>query len=162
MNELKIKAWIREWLILSIAVIFATWALSGIRSNGDVFSLMLVAALISFLNAFLRPLMLLISLPFIIATAGLGMIFVLWIINSFFLYFASGIFKNFQVDSFATAMLGALFISGAQLVLNMIFGVKPRGLLNSGFGENAAGTRRPPPARRQRRKEKDDGDVIDI
>ena len=165
MNEQKFYAWVREWLILTAAIVFATWALAGIRAD-NLLSLMSVAAVISLLNAFMRPVLLLFSLPFIVATFGLGMIFVLWIINSFFLYFASGLFSSFHVASFGTAMLGALFISGAQLVLNIIFGVKPRNPLRTGFGNGQspnAGTPPPQAPRAPKRKPREnDDDVIDI
>lgn len=87
------------------------------------------------------------------------MIFVLWMINSFFLYLAGALFRDFHVASFATAMLGALFISAAQFCLNAIFGIPRRPIRVSGAGT-------PPPAAREaprsRRHREDDEDAIDI
>lgn len=156
MDKQKISAWVRDWLVLSAAVMFAAWALEGI-SCGNVPTLLLVAATISLLNAFLRPMLLLVSLPFLIATMGLGMIFVLWMINSWFLYLAGALFRDFHVASFGTAMVGALFISAAQFALNALFGI-PRKKISIGGNEPPP----PPPPSRSRRREDDDGDVIDI
>lgn len=159
MNEQKISAWMREWLVLSAAVLFATWALAGI-SCSNLLTLLLVAAVISLLNTFLRPLLILISMPFLIATFGLGMILVLWLINSWFLYIAGNLFVGFHVASFGTAMVGALFISAAQFFLNAFFGIPNKKI-------KIAGTEAPPPPPppqpkpHSRRRENDD-DVIDI
>ena len=153
MDKQRNSAWVRDWLVLSAAVMFAAWALEGI-SCGTAPTLLLVAATISLLNAFLRPMLLLVSLPFLIATMGLGMIFVLWMINSWFLYLAGALFRDFHVASFGTAMVGALFISAAQFALNALFGI-PRKKISIGGNE-------PPPPPRSRRPEDDDGDAIDL
>lgn len=158
LNEKKISAWVRDWLVLAASVMFAAWALEGI-SCPNLPTLLLVAAAISLFNAFLRPLLLLISLPFLIATFGLGMILVLWLINSWFLYLAGALFRDFHVASFATAMLGAVFISAAQFCLNAIFGIPRKKItLSGGLG----GEPPPAPKPRSRRHREDDEGAIDI
>lgn len=149
------SAWIRDWLVLALAVMFAAWALDGI-SCSNLLTLLLVAAAISLFNSFLRPLLLLLSLPFLLATFGLGMILVLWLINSFFLYLAGTLFSGFHVASFGTAMIGAVFISVAQFCLNALFGI-PQKKIRIG-GNEPPPTPRPP---RSRRRENDE-DAIDI
>lgn len=156
MDRTQIPAWLRDWLVLSASVMFATWALAGISCDSPL-TLLLVAATISLLNSFLRPMLLLISLPFLIATMGLGMVLVLWMINSWFLYLAGTIFRDFHVASFGTAMIGAIFISGAQFCLNAIFGI-PRKKISLGGNEPPP----PPPPRPRSRRREDPDDVIDI
>lgn len=154
MDRTQFPAWVRDWLVLSAAVMFATWALDGISCSNPL-TLLLVAATISLLNTFLRPLLLLLSLPFLIATMGVGMILVLWMINSWFLYLAGALFRDFYVASFATAMCGAIFISAAQFCLNAIFGIPNK--------KNSVGGNEPPPSPRPRsRHREDDDDAIDI
>ncbi len=154
MDRNQLPAWLRDWLVLSASVMFATCALDGISCSSPL-TLLLVAATISLLNTFLRPLLLLISLPFLIATMGVGMILVLWLINSWFLYLAGTLFRDFHVASFATAMCGAIFISAAQFCLNAIFGI-PHKKISVGGNEPP-----PPPRSRSRHREDDDG-AIDI
>ncbi len=151
MNEKQIYSRVRDWLVLSASVMIAAWAL-GIP--GNLATLLLVAALISLLNSILRPVLLLISLPFLIATMGLGMIFVLWLINSFVFYVAWNVISPANV-TFASAMIGALFISGAQFCLNLIFGIPQKKITVNG------GNAMPPPKPRSRHRE-DDNDAIDI
>lgn len=179
MNKFQLSAWVRDWLVLSAAVMFATWATTGIACNRPL-TLMLVAATISLLNTFLRPLLLLLAFPFMVATFGLGAILVLWLINSFFLYFSGSLFADFHVAGFSSAMVGAIFISVAQFFLNLLFGIKRPGISifgagtsprNSGDTELPRGDtgRDPFPQQNSRsgtrsrtRREEDDGDVIDI
>lgn len=171
-SHFSVPAWIRDWLVLAASVLFAAWALAGISCE-NLLTLLLVAAAISLLNMFLKPLLLLISLPFLVATFGLGTVLVLWLINSFFLYFAGTLFDGFHVASFGSAMLGAICIAAVQYLLNLIFGIKTKSSLSvfgAGTDDEApqeqgdAESAFPPPPRaqtRSRRREADD-DVIDI
>ena len=155
MEQKQISFWVRDWLILSASVMIATWAL-GIP--GNLATLMLAAAVISLLNSFVRPMLLVLSLPFLIATMGLGMILVLWLINSVIFYLAWNIVSPANI-TFAAAMFGAVFGSAAQFFLNLIFGIPHKKISVS--GGNAAPP--PPPQTRQRsRRREDDHDVIDI
>ena len=154
MNEKQISSWVRDGLILSASVMIATWAL-GI--HGNLATLMLVAAVISLLNSILRPVLLLISLPFLIATMGLGMILVLWLINSFVFYVAWNVVSAANV-TFAAAMAGALFISAAQFCLNLVFGVPHKKISISRGNDNIP----PPQPRARSRHREDDSDAIDI
>ena len=153
MEQKQISFWIRDWLILSASVMIATWAL-GIP--GNIVTLMLTAAVISLLNSFVRPMLLVLSLPFLIATMGLGMILVLWLINSVIFYLAWNIVSPANI-TFAAAMLGAVFVSLAQFFLNSVFGI-PRKKISIGTG-NAEPPSQPKPRSRHR---EDDSDAIDI
>lgn len=155
MDAKNISAWVRDWLVLSASVMFAAWALDGISCN-NLATLLVVAAVISLLNAFVRPLLILLSVPFLIATFGLGAILILWVINSLILMLAGSLISGFHVASFGSAMGGALFIGIAQIFLNAAFGIKK--------GKIATHAETPPPAStpRQRRREENDDDVIDI
>lgn len=172
MNDRKLShspvpAWTRDWLVLAAAVLFAAWALAGI-SCANLLTLLLVAAVISLLNTFLKPLLLLASIPFLAATFGLGTVLVLWLINSFFLYFAGALFNGFHVASFGTAMLGAIFIGAAQFCLNLLFGIQKKRISFFGAGTGAqeeqgdAEDAFPPPHRQPRSRRESDDDVIDI
>lgn len=154
MNTKNFGAWVRDWLVLSASVMIAAWALDGISCD-SLPTLLLVAATISVLNAFLRPLLILLSLPFLIATMGLGAIFILWLINSTILYFAGSLISGFHVASFGSAMCGAIFIGITQILLNVIFGFPQR----QSFQANSQAETQPPPPRH---RENPDDDVIDI
>src|SRR6266850_2216448 len=73
--------------------------------------------ILGLLNTFLRPLMLLLSLPLLIVTLGLFTL----VINALLLLLVSGLLRpRFHVDSFGQALLGALVIALVSVALNSI------------------------------------------
>jgi putative membrane protein len=88
--------------------------------KGDWPALLMATLVLGILNTFLKPILVLLSLPLVIFTLGLFMI----IINAFLLYFVGSIFKSFQVESFSVAILGAIVISIISWFLNMLAGTR--------------------------------------
>ena len=128
----QLKEFVQRWLITTVAVLVATHVVSGIHY--DHWEGLLVATLLlGFLNAFLRPLLMLLSLPLLIVTLGLFTL----VINAVLLYFV-GQLKYFHVNSFRAAFWGALVISLVSLVLNSITGTGKSRI------EVRRGKRRPP------------------
>ena len=136
-----------RWGILALGVILATKIVPGIHYD-DGGTLVFVVLLLSFLNAILKPLLVLFTLPFILLTLGLGVI----VINALLFLFVGRLVQGFYVDSFWSALGGALIVS----ITNLVF---------SGFARRAATPppSPPPPAGSSRKsvREKSD-DVIDI
>jgi putative membrane protein len=118
-----------KWLILTLAVLLASYLLEGIRVSG-FFSAFLAAAMLGFLNVFFRPILLVLTLPVNILTLGLFT----FLINALILKMASGLIPGFDVQGFWTAVLGALLISAVNWLLNAVLGT---GL---GKGETGGGS----------------------
>jgi putative membrane protein len=78
--------------------------------------------LLSLFNVILKPLMVLFTLPFILLTLGLGMV----VINALLFLLVGRLVDGFQVDSFWSAVGGAVVVSVTNLVLSA-FTRKPRG-----------------------------------
>jgi putative membrane protein len=113
------------------------------QSNSD---LLIASLLLGLLNAFVRPILMLVALPLLIFTLGLFTL----VINALLLYFVGVLMHPyFQVDTFGFAFLGALIISIVSILLN----------LATGNTRNARFTIRngPPPPNK-----KSDDDVIDV
>jgi putative membrane protein len=108
-----------RWLVLTAAVLTASWLLDGIRVNG-IFPAILAAALLGILNAVLRPLLILLTLPLNILTLGLFT----FVINALMLMIVSAIIPGFDVRGFWTAVFGALIIGAASWLLNRFIGSK--------------------------------------
>jgi putative membrane protein len=106
-----------RWLVLTAAVLTASWLLEGIRVSG-VFPAILAAALLGILNAILRPLLILLTLPLNILTLGLFT----FVINALMLLIVSAIIPGFDVRGFWTAVFGALIIGAASWLLNRFVG----------------------------------------
>jgi len=115
----RLLRFLQSWLINTLAVALAALILRGhihCESNGV---LVLAALLLGILNAFVRPILMLIALPLLIFTLGLFT----FVINALLLYFVGFLLKpNFYVDSFGYAFLGALIISIVSIALNVLTG----------------------------------------
>jgi putative membrane protein len=96
-----------RWLMLTVAILAAAYFLDGIEITGGVFSAFFAAAILGILNALLRPILLLITLPLNILTLGLFT----FVINALMLMMASGVIAGFHVHGFWSAVFGSLIIS---------------------------------------------------
>lgn len=108
------KGLLLRWLIQTIAILVAAYVLKGIDVTGFVPALA-AAALLGILNAFVRPLLLLLTLPLNILSLGLFT----FVINAFLLKIASLVIEGFTVEGFWAALLGSLFISFVSALLNL-------------------------------------------
>ncbi len=114
----KMKSFLQRWLINTLAVLAATYIVPGIN-YGKPLDLFIAALVLGILNAILRPLLLLLSLPLLIFTLGLFTL----VINALLLLLVSKLLGTaFQVDGFGSAFLGALIISIVSIVLNSLTG----------------------------------------
>ena len=94
----------------------ASSIIHGIRYD-SVASLIGAALLLGILNAFLRPILLILSAPLILLTLGL---FIL-VVNGLMLFVVPGIVIGFHVDGFWSAFWGAIVISIVSWMLSAFF-----------------------------------------
>ena len=110
-------------LINAAALWVAIQLVDGIEHRGSWWSLLFVALVFGLLNASIRPLLKLLSLPIIILTLGLF----IFVINALMLLmtgWVSGLFNlGFYVDGFWDAFLGGLIVTFVSLVLSIFTGV---------------------------------------
>lgn len=103
-----------RFAITAAAVFLATSIVPGIEAK--TFSAGLAAVLVlSFLNAVVRPVLYLFSLPFIIMTLGLFMV----LVNALLLQIVAWLVKGFVVEGVWDSILGALIISLVSAILNL-------------------------------------------
>jgi putative membrane protein len=110
-----------RWAILALGVTLATKLGIGISCDSGT-TLLVVVVLLSLFNVILKPLMVLFTLPFILLTLGLGMV----VINALLFLLVGRLVDGFRVDSFWSAVGGAVVVSVTNLVLSA-FTRKPRG-----------------------------------
>jgi len=113
------KKFLQSWLINTIAVLIAAQIVHGIRYDSTA-GLIIATLLLGVLNAFLRPLLLLLSLPLVVVTLGLFIV----VINAVLLYWVGNLLRDFHVDTFRSAFWGALLISIITVVLNAVTGLR--------------------------------------
>jgi len=102
-----------RWLMLTAAILLAAYLVSGIEVHG-FWSAFLAAAILGILNAFFRPILLILTLPLNILTLGLFT----FVINAFLLKMVSGVISGFEVHGFWPAVLGSVVISIVSWVLS--------------------------------------------
>ena len=105
-----------RWLATTVAVMVAASIIHAIRYD-SVGSLIGAALLLGILNAFVRPVLLILSAPLILVTLG----FFILIINGLLLLFVPNIVTGFQVDNFASAFWGAIVIGIVSWILSAFF-----------------------------------------
>lgn len=95
-----------RWLMLTIAVWAAANVISGVRYD-DVQSLLAAALVLGLLNSLVKPLLVLLAMPFVVVTLGLFLLF----INAWLLMLSARLVKGFHVDGFWPAIGASLIIS---------------------------------------------------
>src|SRR5215467_10540687 len=105
-----------RWAATTIAVMVASSIIHGIRYD-SVAALIGAALLLGILNAFVRPILLILSAPLILLTLG----FFILIVNSLMLLIVPHIIWGFHVEGFWSAFWGAIVISVVSWLLSAFF-----------------------------------------
>ena len=143
---IELKEFLQRWAINTVAVLVATHIVPGIHYDTAT-GLLVATLLLGILNAFVRPVLMALSLPLLVLTLGLFTL----VINATLLYFVGSLVKTFHVETFGAALLGALIISIISIALGVLTGV-------GGSRIEIRRGRRPPP----RDPGGGDGPVIDV
>lgn len=106
---------ILRWIAFALIIMFAGWLIPGISVENFI-SAMIVTVVIALINAFIKPVILLLTLPINIVTLG---IFTL-IINALLFMFAAYLAPGIEVDGFLSALLGSILISIFSIGLSNI------------------------------------------
>ncbi|MHC1725164.1 MAG: phage holin family protein [Syntrophobacteraceae bacterium] len=110
-----------RWLLLTVAIILTSYMVDGIHVSG-FFSAFFAAAVLGILNAFIRPLLIVITLPINIFTLGLFT----FVINAMLLKIVSALAPGFDVYGFWSAVFGSIIISLVSWLLNSFVGERGR------------------------------------
>ncbi|MEY2481444.1 MAG: putative rane protein [Verrucomicrobiota bacterium] len=105
-----------RWLVTTVSVMVASALLRGIRYDSTG-ALIAAALLLGILNAFVRPVLLILSAPLILLSLGL---FIL-VVNGLMLLWVPTLVSGFHVDSFGSAFWGAILIGIVSWLLSAFF-----------------------------------------
>ncbi len=111
------RAFLIRWVITAVAVMCAASIIPGISVSDSAGVLLGASLLLGIINALVRPVLLLLSIPFIIVTMGLF----IFVVNALLLLFVSSVIPGFRVDGFGSAFLGAIIISLVSWLLSAFF-----------------------------------------
>ena len=107
------------WLLNAVALLAVAYLLPSIHV-ASLGAALFAALLLGLINAVLRPLLLLLTLPVTLVTLGLF----IFVINGLMFWLAGSLIEGFAVDGFWPAVLGSLLYSVTSWALS--------GLLASG------------------------------
>lgn len=111
-----------RWLINTLALYVAVQVVPGVDYDRGPVGLLLVAALFGLVNAFLRPLLTLLTCPLVLVSLGLF----LFVINAMMLLFTSWLSAQFalgfRVAGFWPAFWAGLLVSLVSLFLSIMVG----------------------------------------
>lgn len=129
-------AFLARWAITSVALALAAQVMDGIRFTGPargqaefeekLLPLLGVALILSLVTAFVKPVLVFLSIPFILLTLGLFLL----VLNALLLIFTGWVAElldiGFRVDGFWPAVGGAIIISVTTWILDALVGVEEK------------------------------------
>jgi putative membrane protein len=110
-----VKELIVKWIVNSTALLVVAHIVSGVVID-DWVTVFIAALVLGFLNAFLRPVLIFLTLPVSILSLGLFTLF----INAFLFYLAAHLVRGFHVTGYWQAFVAALVFSVVSFLLNIV------------------------------------------
>ncbi len=107
-------------LLNAIGLALAAWLVPGVAMSGP-FTLLLAALLIGIVNALIRPVVILLTLPITIVTFGIFLL----VVNAAMFGLVAWLLPGFSVDGFWAALFGWLILSAVSWIASWTIG--PRG-----------------------------------
>ncbi|MFQ5679549.1 MAG: phage holin family protein [Gemmatimonadota bacterium] len=104
-----------NWLINAAALYLTARLVPGILIQGAG-ALLVAALVIGFINAVVRPILLILTLPITVLTLGLFYL----VLNGLLLYLAAALTPGFALAGFGTAVIGALVLSVIATLLHVL------------------------------------------
>jgi putative membrane protein len=105
-----------RWVSNVVALFVAAWILSGISYGNQWWTLFIAAAVFTFVNMWVKPVLTVLSIPFIIVTLGLFY----FLLNILMLYITDWVVPHFEISSFWWAVLGAIIVSIVNGLMGMV------------------------------------------
>ena len=115
--ERVLRRFIVTWFFNIVALWVAAKLVEGVGYGSDEWILVVAALVFSIVNIFVKPLVILFTLPLVILTLGIALFFV----NLLMLYLTSWIVDDFSVDSFGAAILATIIVWAVNTLLEAIF-----------------------------------------
>lgn len=106
---------ILRWIINTLALLLVAEVVPNYSYTSWV-SLLIAAAVLGLLNAIIRPILFVLTLPLTVLTLGLFLL----VLNAIMLELTAWLVPGFDVDGFGWAIVGALILSVVSLVTNRV------------------------------------------
>lgn len=104
-----------NWIVMAFAVIVSAYVLPGVTLSG-FWAALLAALVLGIINVFIKPLLIILTLPINILTLGLFTL----VINALVIMMASGFTPGFKVNGFWNALLFSIVLSIVLFIINKV------------------------------------------
>jgi putative membrane protein len=113
------QSFLTRWIISGLALLVAVAIVPQVQFNGSTVQFIILAAIFGLVNAFLRPVLRLLSCPLILLTLGLFIFIVNAILLLITAALAQAIHIPFTVEGFGGALIGSIVISIVSVLASM-------------------------------------------
>jgi putative membrane protein len=103
-----------RFAVNAAALYVAAWALPGVTYGDEWGTVLVAAAVFTLVNAWVKPVVTVLSIPFIVLTLGLFYV----LVNVLMLYVTDWLVRDFEIASFGPGLLAALIVSVVNAVLH--------------------------------------------
>jgi putative membrane protein len=110
-----LSSFVIQWGVTALSLWLASLLFKGVRFDGTR-SLILAALLLGFVNAVLRPILILLTLPLTLFSFGLFLL----VLNALLLMLVARLIKGFNLSGFWTALFASIFITLVGLVAGVL------------------------------------------
>ena len=109
-----------RWIVNAAALLLVAYVYPGVHVE-SFFAAAMAALVLGLINAVIRPILVILTLPVTLLTLGLF----LFVINALLFWFVAEIVKGFHVDGFLAALIGSILYSLVTLLTSwIVFGGK--------------------------------------
>jgi len=113
LNHLNLGPLLITWAITALSLWIASHIFKGIKFESTG-ALIVAALLLGFVNALVRPLLVVLTLPLTVLSFGLFLL----VINALMILLVSALVRGFKVSGFWTALFASIFISLLSLLIS--------------------------------------------
>jgi|SRR5271168_1369187 len=106
-----------NWVLSALAIAIAAYLLPGVHVAG-IITVLILAIVLGAINAFIKPVLVLLTLPLTFVTFGLFLL----VLNALLILLAAVIVPGFTVDGFWWALLFSIVLSLVSSILHMMSG----------------------------------------
>ena len=110
------QALLIRWVSNAVALYVAAWLLSGVTYGDQWWTLLIAAAVFTVVNAWIKPVVAVLSIPFIVITLGIFY----FLINVLMLYVTDWVVPQFEIQTFWWGVLAAIIVSVVNGILQML------------------------------------------
>ncbi|MCX6125444.1 MAG: phage holin family protein [Proteobacteria bacterium] len=104
-----------HWLAATIAVMITAYVVPGFHVN-SVFSAIIAAVVIGFVNIVIWPVLVVLTLPLTVLTFGLFLL----VVNGVSLKIAAGLTPGFSIDGFLPAAIGSIVLAAVGWLIRFL------------------------------------------